>query len=140
MALAIEPAPEMRPHVCADCGRSFASVHGFIYRDGNAYAVYHALLQTEHPFTVADLALSFGSWDEDAVGADRTRVGVRVWPQEGELNMYINDPEESGWGSSETFGQMAKRDNVLGTRREDVALRTAAFVVDNDDRIRGHLG
>jgi len=47
---------------------------------------------------------------------------------------------ESGWGSSETFGQMAKRDNVLGTSREDVALRTAAFVVGNDDRIRDHLG
>jgi len=140
MALAIEPAPEVQPHVCADCGRSFSSVHGFIYEDGSAYAVYHALLQTEHPFAVADLALSFGSWDEDATGSDRTRVGVRVWPQEEQLNMHISDPGESGWGDSEIFGQMAKRDDVLGTRREQVTLRTAEFVVDHDDRIRNHVG
>ena len=55
--------------------------------------------------------------------------------------MHINEREAlSGWGSSETFGQMAKRDDVLGTSREAVALRTAAFVVGSDDRIRDHLG
>jgi hypothetical protein len=54
--------------------------------------------------------------------------------------MHINDPEESGWGDSETLGQMAKREDVLGTSREEVALRTAEFVVDHDGRIRDHFG
>jgi hypothetical protein len=46
-----------------------------------ACAVYHALLQTEHPSTVADIALSFGRWEEEATGDDRDRVGLRVWPR-----------------------------------------------------------
>jgi hypothetical protein len=97
MALSIEAAPEVRPHVCADCGRSFSSVYGFLYEDGDAHAVYQAVLQSNHPSTVVDIALSFGTWAEEATAADRTRVGVRVWPEEDELKMHINDPGESAW-------------------------------------------
>jgi hypothetical protein len=74
MALSIEPSSEVQLRVCGDCGRPFSSVHGFLYENGDAYAVYHALLQTDHPSTVVDLALSFGNWVENATAADRTRV------------------------------------------------------------------
>ena len=87
--------------MCADCGRPFSSVHGFLYDEGDAYAVYHALLQTDHPSTVADIALSFASWDEHARGGDRSRVGLRVWPEGEELKMHITDASESAWGDSE---------------------------------------
>jgi hypothetical protein len=96
-ALRIEPAVDVMEQLCADCGRPFSSVHGFLYDEGDPYAVYHALLQTEHPSTVADIALSFGSWDEDATGDDRNRVGLQVWPEGEELKMHITDASESGW-------------------------------------------
>jgi hypothetical protein len=114
MALSIEAAPEVERRICPDCGRPFSSVHGFVYEDGDAYAVYHAILQTDHPSTVVDVALSFGSWAEEATSADRTSIGVRVWPDNDQLKMHINDPGESAWGDSETFGSMAKRGEVLG--------------------------
>jgi hypothetical protein len=98
MAPSIEPSPKDRPHVCADCGRPFASVHGFLYEDGAAYAIYQAVLQRDHPSTVVDVALSFGRWVEEASAAECTRVGIRVWPEEDELKMHINDPGESAWG------------------------------------------
>ena len=139
MALAIEPAPEVQQRVCPDCGRPFASVHGFLYEDGNARAVYHAILQTDHPATVVDLALSFGSWAEEATGADRTRIGIRVWPEEGELKVHINDPGESAWGDSETFGRMATRAEILTTPLEQEALRAVEFVIANDGRVGEHL-
>jgi len=139
MALTVETVSEVQQRSCADCGRPFSSVHGFVYKDGNAYAVYHALLQTEHPTRVADLALSFGSWDEGATGVDRARVGVRIWLDDDQLTMHIADRDESAWGDSETFGKMARRDDVLGTAREQEALRTAELVVDGDARVRDHL-
>ena len=139
MALSIEAAPEVQPRLCADCGRPFSSVHGFLYEGGNAYAVYHALLQADHPSTVADLALSFGSWDEEASAADRVRVGVRVWPEDDDLKMHINDPTDSSWGDSEAFGEMANRADVLGRPVEQDTLRAVEFVIVHDSRIREHL-
>ena|SRR5215210_8065729 len=139
MGLSIDPAPEIQDRVCPDCGRPFASVHGFLYQGGDAYAVYHAILQRQHPATVADLALSFGRWDEDATGADRTRVGVRVWPDQDELKMHIDDPDESAWGHSDTFGMMLGRSEILGGPLQDEALRVAEFVIANDPRLHEHL-
>jgi hypothetical protein len=138
-ALTIEPAVEVTEQVCADCGRPFSSVHGFLYDEGDAYALYHALLQTEHPSTVADIALSFGSWDEDATGDDRNRVGLQVWPDGEELKMHITDASESGWGDSETFGRMLSRREVLGTDRQTEALAAVEFVIEHDPRVADHL-
>jgi len=138
-ALSIEPAPDVTQQVCADCGRSFSSVHGFLYDEGDAYAVYHALLQMEHPSTVADIALSFGSWDEGATGDDRSRVGLQVWPEGEDLKMHITDASESGWGDSENFGQMLSRRDVLGTDRQTEALAAVEFVIEHDRRVADHL-
>jgi hypothetical protein len=137
--LSIEPNPEVAKKVCADCGRPFASVHGFLYDRGDPYAVYHALLQMEHPSAVADVALSFGSWDEDATGDDRTRVGVQVWPDGDELKMHITDATESAWGDSETFGRMLSRMDVIDSDTQTKALKTVEFVISHDPRISDHL-
>jgi hypothetical protein len=137
--LSIELAPEVSEEVCPDCGRSFSSVRGFLYDHRDAYAVYHALLQTEHPSSVADIALSFGRWDEDSTGDERSRVGLRVWPDGDELKMHITDPSESAWGNSDTFGRMLPRGEVLDTDRQDEALRAVEFVIAHDPRLADHL-
>jgi hypothetical protein len=138
-ALSIEPAPEVSQQVSADCGRPFSSVHGFLYDEGDAYAVYHTLLQTDHPSTVADIALSFGSWDEHARGGDRSRVGLRVWSEGEELKMHITDASESAWGDSETFGRMLSRRDVVGSDRQAEATTAVEFVIGHDARVAEHL-
>jgi hypothetical protein len=139
VAFTIEPAPEITQRACNDCGRTFATVHGFLYQEGDAYAVYHALLQREHPSTAVDLALSFGSWEEEATGDDRTRVGIWIWPDQAELKLHITTVEESSWGDSEIFGRMMDRSDVLGTPTEQDAMRAAEFVLAHDERVREHL-
>jgi hypothetical protein len=138
-ALSIEPGPGVTEQLCAHCGRPFSSVRGFLYEQGDPYAVYHALLQTEHPSTVADIALSFGRWDDDATAEDRSRVGLRVWSDGDELKMHITDPSESAWGDSETFGRMLSRSEVLGTDRQYEALQAVEFVIAHDPRLVDHL-
>jgi hypothetical protein len=45
---------------------------------------------------------------QSATAAERTRVGLRFWPDRDELKMHIDDPGESRLGcDSETFGKMA---------------------------------
>src|SRR5512132_841888 len=139
MALSIETAPEVQQRVCPDCGRPFSTVHGFLYEDGDPYAVYHAMLQRDHPSIVVDVAVSFGSWAEEATASDRTRIGIRVWPEGEELKMHVNDPGESAWGDSDELGKMADRERVLGTPVEQEALRAVEFVIEQDNRIEQHL-
>jgi hypothetical protein len=87
-----------------------------------------------------DLALSFGSWAEEATAVDRTRVGVRVWPDGDELKMPVNDPRESAWWrDSEALGKMARREEVLRTPPEQEAMRAVEFVIEHDSRIEEHL-
>ncbi len=123
----------MSSNVCAATagGRSH-TVHGFLYREGDAYAVYHALLQREHPSTVVDLALTFGSWDEEATASDRTRVGIRTWPDEDELKLHIATVEECLLGRLGDFRTVADRSDVLGTPTERDAMLAAEFVVAQD--------
>jgi hypothetical protein len=139
MTLSIEPAPEVQARVCQDCGRSFSTVHGFLYQDDDAYAVYHASLQSDHPSTQVDLALSLGSWHEEATANDRKRIGLRIWPEGDELKMHFNEVSESAWGDSTTFGTMLNRDAVLGSLLEGEVLRAAEFIVSGDQRVRVHL-
>ena len=137
--LSIEPSPEVTERACAHCGRPFQHIHGFLSKDGDAYAVYHALLQTEHPSTVADFALSFGRWDDEATSDDRHRIGLQVWPDGDELKIHIADPSTSAWGDSETFGRMLSRSEVLGSDRQNEALQAVEFVIAHDARVAEHL-
>jgi hypothetical protein len=137
--LSIEVAPEINEQICTDCGRPFSGVHGFLYSEGDAYAVYHALLQTDHPSTVADLAISFGRWSDTAMASHRTRVGIRVWPEGEQLKMHFNEPTESCWGDSETFGRMTSRHELVDTDLAQEALRAAEFIVTHDARVSEHL-
>ena len=71
--------------------------------------------------------MSFGSWDEEATASDRTRIGIRIWPDEDELKLHITAVEESSWGDSETFGRLMDRSDVLGTPTERDAMLAAEF-------------
>ena len=126
--------------MCSDCGRSFSTVHGFLYREGDAYAVYHALLQREHPSTAV---LTWRCRSEAGTrklrASDRTRVGIRIWPDGDELKLHITAVDESSWGDSETFGRLMDRSDVLGTPTERDATPAAEFVLAHDERVREHL-
>ncbi len=44
MQITIEPSNDVKIHVCKCCGKEYKSTHGFVYADGNAFAVYFAAL------------------------------------------------------------------------------------------------
>ena len=57
--LTFELGEEKEPTVCSCCGGVCHSAHGFIYRDGNAYAIYHATWSKSHPEAGVDIAIAF---------------------------------------------------------------------------------
>ena len=58
---------EMAP--CDCCGAKSRTAHGFVYRGGDAYAVYYAGWSDGPPGRGVSLAIAVGEWAE--VGFDR---------------------------------------------------------------------
>jgi hypothetical protein len=65
--LTLEMGPDREPTTCKCCGGILNSVHGFIYSDGDAYAIYFFAWSESHPGAGVDLALEPGSWEESSI-------------------------------------------------------------------------
>ena len=70
MDLTLEVGDEPRSHVCPDCGGVMRSIRGFVYRSGDAYAIYFATLPLAAHEARADLAIGIGTWDADTDSAE----------------------------------------------------------------------
>jgi len=139
MALRIELVESIKRHLCDHCGEANLSVHGFVYRDENAYALYFAQLYTAHPDKLVCLAIGVGDWGEESSPRDRTSVSLFVRPTESEFQMTLTDREASPWRNSSLLGTMMNRADALTSPLKDVLFEIADRVVAEDPRIRSYL-
>lgn len=93
---------DIRAHKCDNCQEIYRSTFGMIYRDRDAYPVYHATLYARHPDRRADLAIAVAyDWSEAAELASRTSVALHVRPIDGGLadesgvRILVNGPTAS---------------------------------------------
>ena len=61
----LELGPEVANITCADCGKPFKSVNGYMKKDDWTYSVYFTTLQTGHDDIVVGLTVSIGKWWDD---------------------------------------------------------------------------
>ena len=110
----VEVGDNRVPATCRCCGRNSSTAHGFVYKDGDAYAVYYASWSEEHPEPHLFLALAVGEeWDDEASSSSRTCFGL-VAREEGEQVLFrVTGPEESPWPNSDVLGPMLSRDAAL---------------------------
>jgi hypothetical protein len=92
---------------CDTCGVAYDLVRGFVYRDGDAYAVYVAACHghSEHE---AFLDVVLGTWGDDDVN-DRVTFSARV-RHEGATAI---DAPAAAAGESDVFGTKLTRDEAL---------------------------
>src|SRR5262245_8338527 len=126
--LTIELDPETRPHTCGHCGSESIHIKGYVYDDGNAYAIYHAAIYPTHGDRKFALDVSMGGWDEHAGPERRMRVAILVWPQEADIHMSIHDREKWNWADSKEFGVVLSRDEALRLSSLPDFYRVAEFV------------
>ena len=82
---------------CECCGYAKKRVFGFVTKDGDAHAVYYALLNvTEHKPRVG-LTVSVGPWWDNTNPSERKWMHVEVSPGEDEIQMNIRDPQQSNF-------------------------------------------
>ncbi|HKX31108.1 MAG TPA: hypothetical protein VJ302_25685 [Blastocatellia bacterium] len=117
----------------ACCGGETQSIYGFVYQDGDAYAIYHAGWSTAHPESGLDLALTFGEFDDETAPESRYRVGMIIRSAPIQYEFSVIDADQSSWANGPE--QFLTRDEVLQHPLRKEFFRIAEHVIDQDQRV-----
>jgi hypothetical protein len=138
MNLTIEVGREPRIRRCGHCGGLTHTTQGFVYRDGDAYAIYFAtLFGTDHQQR-ADLAVGIGTWEEGNAGADLSAF-MGVWSTPDEYRFSFADSSDSGWAGSTLLSHQLNADEARSHPRRDEFFEVAEIVIRDDPSARVHM-
>jgi hypothetical protein len=134
--ITIELGEERELSHCECCGNVTRSVHGFLYKDNDAYAVYFASWTDNHKERVVTIAIGLGEWGDNATEEDRFSVGLNAWSVAEQKNFAVIEPSDSPWGATKFIGRMMSRDSVLASPEKEEFFHVAEHIVNDDPRIK----
>jgi hypothetical protein len=124
---------------CECCGNEKNRVWGFISKNGDAHAVYYALLNVTEENPRVGLTLSVGPW------WDGTNPSQRLWPhlnvlsEADGIHMNIRDPKESNFYPWEKGGASLTREQAKLSSSIHEIWSVADFIVDRDPAVSSYL-
>lgn len=131
----LELGDEHEPTTCSCCGNTTRTVHGFVYADGDAHAVYFATWTQGHVEKGVVMAVGVGEWGEGASPGRRRSVGLECRLGADQVQFTLTDPEQSPWGRTEFLGQMLSREAALKDPALPEIFHIAEHVVTDDARV-----
>lgn len=110
-ALEVELSP---PSVsrCECCGGTTVRLTRFVYRDGDALAVYYAAYANSHPECGIAALVSLGEWGEDGTPEDRVAFFCELAPSGEGYQATLRDAARSPWAKAEIVGRMLSREEA----------------------------
>jgi hypothetical protein len=127
-----------RTSTCEQCGRSAANTTGFVYRGGDAYAIYHAVLHRHVDGPRVDLAIGIGTWQGDAPVAEASAF-MAVWLASDEVRFGFVDPADSVWADGRLLRNQLSADEARISRMRRAMFAVAELVVAEDPSVASHL-
>ena len=135
----IELGKNKESGTCSCCGGDIQIVYGFIYKDGDAFSIYHASWNDAHPDAGIDVALDFNKSGDFEDLKNRYSVGMIINRTDDEFQFSFINPESSSWGESKLRGKMFRRDETLLHPQKSEFLRIAEHILENDPRLKDAL-
>jgi hypothetical protein len=124
---------------CECCGGLTVRLTRFVYRDGDAFAIYYAAYSNNHADNELGMLVSLGEWGEGSVASERAAFYCRVRPTADSYEVMLGDAAESAWGTTSIVGDKLTRDQA----RQHPWKATAFEVLDEaflkDRSLRGFL-
>jgi hypothetical protein len=137
-ALTIEVGREPQVRTCDRCGRSATDTMGFVYRDGDAYAIYYAAMHRHEDTPQLDLAIGIGTWTNDASVANLSAF-LSVWSEAAEVRFGFVDPADSVWANARLLQNPLAANEARSSQSRQALLSVAELVVSWDPAAAGHL-
>lgn len=133
----IEIGENCASSTCNCCGKESNTGHGFVYKNGDAYAVYYAGWSNSHLKKVVSIAIAIGEWADSATNEMRTCFGIEAIDNDNEISLSVISPENSPWPDTGLLGKMLTRDEALSSELLsevfliiEVALKKHPAIVD----------
>ena len=135
----LETGEHFRTLRCECCGQVKNRVWGFVSKDGDAHAIYYALLNVEEEQPRVGLTLSVGPWWEGTEPSKRVWVHLNVCAGEAGTEMGIRDPTESNYYPWEKGGTPLNREEAKASSATEEIWSVADFIVIADPALSSYL-
>lgn len=135
MTFTLELGKEKPTSFCECCENVVENVHGFVYKNMDAYAVYLASWTRGHGEEGVSLAVGLGEWGENATSEQRTSLGLEIRNSGEQYTFGILEPSSSPWGKTAFIGQMLTREQALRSGLKDDFFEVTEYIILNDARL-----
>ena len=83
---------------CGCCGSPIISLTRFVYRNGDAFAVYKAALSFGSHERVADIVFNVGEgWGDNVSSHEHPEFALKAWCDDETFKFSVVEPHDSGW-------------------------------------------
>ena len=136
IAIEFEP-PTIK--LCECCGSETVSLTRFVYKDGDAHAVYYAQYSRGHETDRINVIVSLGEWGNSATPNDRLAFPFRLWASEDNYNVALVDAAASPWSHVTFRGRLLDRTEALAHPWHNEVFHITDHMVSDDPEIKAFL-
>ena len=135
----IELGENAKPSICHCCDRRSYTGHGFVYKHGDAHAVYYAGWSYDHVSPVVTLALAIGEFSESSSSRDRVCFGLEFSLENNHMQKDFIEPTSSPWSDTALLGKMLSQQSAETHRLTKDALAIADNIIERHPAIQDYL-
>jgi len=139
MPITIEFEPPRQSGVCECCRGKTTSLTRFVYRDGDAFAIYFARFSDNHPERLVSAAVSIGEWGDDSVPAQRTAFALELRVGSANYEVTVCDAAASPWYGSDVLGTMLDREAALAHPLIEEIFHITDHAFEEDQPLKAYL-
>lgn len=126
---------EPNKSICECCGGTSTSLTRFVYKDGDAFAIYYASFSDNHPEGAVVGVISIGGWGGDDIPPNRVAFPFRLWEGEENFNVGLTNADESPWKGIELLGKMLDREEALSHPWVDDVFHITDHITEDDTEV-----
>ena len=124
---------------CECCGGTSTTLTRFVYKDGDAFAIYFALFSDNHPEREMSVAVSIGEWGDGTTAEDRLAFALILRCREDQYEVMVVNADKSPWQDAEMIGRMLDRDEALAHPWIEEVFHITDHMVEDDLEIRSYF-
>ena len=124
---------------CECCGGQTTVLTRFVYRDGDAHAVYYARYSDNYPDRVVTVTISLGEWGKGANPDQRVAFALEIHSTENEYQIGLIDAERSPWREAKILGRTLDRSEALAHPLVNEVFHITDHIVAEDTPIHEYL-
>src|SRR5262245_54837789 len=137
--LSFEFSPPSESEPCSCCGGRTTSLTRFVYKNGDAHAIYYARFSDNHPMRSVLATVSLGEWGEGANPGQRVAFALQLRPAPSEYEVEVLDSVQSPWREAKVIGRTLDREEALKHPLLPEVFHITDHMVAEDKVLKGYL-